>query len=83
MKAASQRNQVLQFLTSGAVLTPKDARRLWGCDRLAARIKELRDQGWDIVDDRQKYKTRHSVYRLRTIGGQGLLMPLDEKGRPE
>jgi len=83
MNAQTQRSKVLTPLSSGATLTPLDALSLYGIGRLAARVKELRDQSWDIVDDRRELKVRHSVYRLRTLAGQGLLMPLPEHGRPE
>ena len=83
VKTATQRNRILQHFASGAPLTPADARRLFGCDRLAARVKELRDQGWQIIDGRKTLKVRHSVYRMRTIGNQGLLLPVEKRGRPE
>lgn len=81
MKSATQRSKVRNHLLSGASLTPKQARRLWGCDRLAARVGELREEGLDIVDERATFKVRYSVYRLRPGGGQELF-PRVLKGRP-
>ena len=83
MKATTHRELVRRHLLTGSALTPKESRQRWGCDRLAARIGELRAEGMDIVDMRSQCKTRYSVYRLRTIDGQGVLMPLPERGRPE
>jgi hypothetical protein len=40
---------VLRELQDGHTLTPAKALVGFGCMRLAARIQELRDQGWDIV----------------------------------
>ncbi|MEN8008712.1 MAG: helix-turn-helix domain-containing protein, partial [Candidatus Krumholzibacteriota bacterium] len=70
MKTQTQRNKVLVHLNSGAALTPLEAQKRYGIGRLAARIKELRDQGFDIVDIRKEAGTRYSVYRLRTMDGQ-------------
>ena len=85
MKAATQRNKVLQHLSfTGATLTRRDAMIQMGIGNLPARIEELRKQGWDIVDDRKKHGTRYSIYRLRTLrNGQGGLFELAAKGRPE
>ena len=83
MKPSSQRNKVLQHLSSGSTLTQLDAHNIYGIGRLAARVEELRKMGFDIVDIRGERGTRYSVYRLRTLAGKGLLFPLDEKGRPE
>jgi len=83
VKPASHRNKILQYLVTGATLTPRQSQDMWDKDRLAPRIGELREQGWDIVDDRKLHGVRHSVYRLRSLNGQGLLLALPEKGRPE
>lgn len=44
----SQRAQILAALKAGRHITPRDARRLCGSDRLAARIGELRKAGHQI-----------------------------------
>ena len=44
----TQANQILSALKRGEKLTPLQALRKYGCMRLAARIKDLRDAGHDI-----------------------------------
>lgn len=43
-----QADQILEYLKSGRTLTALDALQMFGCFRLAARIWELRGQGYDI-----------------------------------
>ena len=83
MTTRNQREQVRRHLNSGVSLTPLDAMNLYGIGRLAARVKELRDEGLDIVDMRSKMKTRYSVYRLIKKEGPLDLFPREAKGRPE
>ena len=83
MKSATQGEQVRLHLLSGAALTPAEARKQWGCDRLAARIGELRDEGLDIIDIRSQCKARYSVYRLMPKAGTGELFARVQRGRPE
>ena len=45
----TQCEQVLQYLSSGGTLTPLDALRLFGCNRLAARINDLKRDGHEIA----------------------------------
>lgn len=45
----SQERQILEYLESGRSITPIDALNLFGCFRLSARIKDLRNRGFDIV----------------------------------
>ena len=44
----TQCEQILQHLKNRGGLTPIDALNEYGCFRLAARIKDLRDQGHNI-----------------------------------
>lgn len=44
----TQTTQILSALKRGEKLTPLQALRKYGCMRLAARIKDLRDAGHDI-----------------------------------
>ena len=57
--------QILAHLWAGKSITPLEALRDFGCARLAARIKELRDKGWNISTE---YETtngkRYARYRL-------------------
>jgi len=44
----TQANRILRYLQAGHRLTPLDALELFGCFRLAARVHELRREGWEI-----------------------------------
>lgn len=44
----SQKEKILAFLKSKRQLTPREARMRFRCDRLAARIDELRNDGHRI-----------------------------------
>lgn len=44
----SQEAQIEQYLRAGNSITPLEALNKFGCFRLGARIKELRDAGLDI-----------------------------------
>ena len=44
----TQANQILSALKRGEKLTPLQALKRYGCMRLAARIKDLRDAGYEI-----------------------------------
>ncbi len=47
----SQNAKILERLRFGISLTSADARAMLGCDRLAARIFDLRRVGWQIDTD--------------------------------
>ena len=47
-RPASQSAQILHHLTHQGPITALDALNRYACFRLAARIKDLRDQGHDI-----------------------------------
>src|SRR5690242_4321725 len=47
----SQNENILGWLKAGHTLTPIDALECFGCFRLAARVKDLRDDGYDIQTD--------------------------------
>jgi hypothetical protein len=44
----SQNKRISEWLQLGHELTPREASDRFNCDRLAARVKELRDSGLDI-----------------------------------
>ena len=77
-----QNQQILEYLQSGAEITQKECIRLFDCYRLAARIKDLRNLGHDIIE-RKGEGERHSTYRLQPDTGSGTLFALPAKGRPE
>lgn len=61
----TQRQAILQHLENGGVLTALDALRLFACNRLAARIGELRQQGHAIKSDAiQMNGKRFASYRM-------------------
>lgn len=66
---ASQKEKILRWLLMGKGVTPMLALRLWGVNRLASRIFELRDDGYNIISKPKVVKTRNgkavvSEYRL-------------------
>ena len=46
----TQAKRILRYLQAGHRLTPMDALEQFGCFRLAARIHELRREGWAIEE---------------------------------
>ena len=44
----SQCSQVLKYLQDGGKITPLQALYSYNCDRLSARINDLRKEGYDI-----------------------------------
>tara|TARA_R110000868_G_scaffold402329_1_gene678570 strand:- start:4571 stop:4774 length:204 start_codon:yes stop_codon:yes gene_type:complete len=61
----SQQNEILSHLISGQSLTPFDALQQFGCFRLAARIRDLRDDGHDILTEIvEQGDKRWARYRL-------------------
>lgn len=68
VKGLSQEFLILKYLKTGKGLTSLDALRLFNCWRLAARICELRDKGYDIhtqtIEDGINNK-RYAKYWLR------------------
>ena len=50
-KTKSQREKILSHLNRGWPITAADALNKYGCFRLAARIKELRQAGHDITSE--------------------------------
>lgn len=44
----TQNQKVLSYLLDGRSLTQKDAERMFGIGRLAARINNLKQKGWQV-----------------------------------
>ena len=62
----SQKHQIIDWLRSKP-LTQAEAAKKFGCWRLSARIKELRDDGYNIetlIEPNQR-RGIHGVYALR------------------
>ena len=52
MKATDSQNALIKgWLLNGYAITQREAAQQFGCDRLAARICELRDKGLNVVTD--------------------------------
>lgn len=51
----TQNEQIKAYLIKGKAITPMDALNKFGCFRLSARIKNLRDEGLNIAT---KYVTK-------------------------
>ena len=65
LQRASQKAAVLADLQAGFAITPMDALRRYGCARLAARILELREEGWAIESSTvEEGGARFASYRL-------------------
>ena len=68
--AKGQTGAIKQYLESGKTLTNAEAAKLFGCYRLSARIKDLRDAGMNIstimIDGETRYgtSTRYARYKL-------------------
>jgi hypothetical protein len=52
MDREKQGDLILAALNGGATVTPSMAMEKWSCYRLAARIKELRNEGYSITTNR-------------------------------
>lgn len=55
----TQKEEILQFMREYGGITQKDATDYIGCTRLAARISDLRRDGYNIVSGRRKVPNRH------------------------
>ena len=56
MRTESQNYKILQWMREKGPITPLDALSKFGCMRLAARIKDLRDKGYSIITEEQVHK---------------------------
>ena len=63
---STQTQKILENLESGKTISPAEALVWAGCFRLAARIKDLRDAGYDIETDMKADENgrRYARYRL-------------------
>jgi hypothetical protein len=65
----SQTTAILSHLKHRGAISPQTALREYGCMRLAARARELREMGYPVLTEMVETKTRgrivrHAVYRL-------------------
>lgn len=68
----TQTEMIRAHLQSGREITPMDALTQYGCLRLAARIKELRDAGMPIETATEK-RNGKAWAKYRLVGQLGLL----------
>jgi hypothetical protein len=68
----TQAQVILDHLLAGKPLTALDALNEFGCFRLAARVHELRKEGYDIEEVMVSTKAgkRHAQYFIRTFSLQ-------------
>ena len=65
METQTQKESILRHLQSGRTITPLEALNLYGCYRLSARIRELRDEGYEIKSENVKQgKKTFASYEL-------------------
>lgn len=73
--AIKQTQRVLDYMNQHGGITPLDAMRELGVMRLAARISDLRKEGYCIVSSREAVKNRFEetiyVKRYRLEAGHG------------
>ncbi len=63
----SQREQILAALRRGESISPMDALRRFRCFRLAARIADLRRDGWQISSELVVEPQRFARYKLEEV----------------
>jgi hypothetical protein len=68
-KRPTQAGRILRFLQDGHRLTPLDALELFGCFRLAARVYELRREGWVIVERTVETASGKRIAEYSITGG--------------
>lgn len=69
----SQNQQIADYLRAGNALTPLEALSLFGTNRLAARIGELRESGMEIESTMVEVATRAGSARVaRYVLKQGV-----------
>ena len=67
----SQKQLILEFLRAHGSITPMDAiNHCKSCYRLSARIKDLRDEGYQIITDDKDGDgnyVNYAIYRLEEV----------------
>lgn len=69
MKPQSQSQKILAWLQSGNTLTQLDALRMFRCMRLASRISDLRNAGYNIISQKEKHDG--GVHARYSMAGEG------------
>ena len=55
----TQKDRILRYLQDVGSITAAEAMRHFGCFRLAARIRDLKDDGWKIEKKMESAKNRY------------------------
>lgn len=63
----NQRIEILKHLQTEGSITPAQALRKFGCYRLAARIQELRKDGWSIETRTVKRPNRRGYAKYEFV----------------
>ena len=61
----SQEKQILEYLLAGNTLTPIEALNMFGCFRLGARICDLRQRGYDIINEAKTGS--FAIYKMEMV----------------
>jgi hypothetical protein len=61
----TQNEEILEFMQEGKAITPVTALELFGCFRLAARINDLRAEGWEIHGEWVEREGRRRTVRYK------------------
>ena len=65
----SQNEKIADYLKSGKSINPMIALHKFHCFRLAARISDLREDGYNISTEMTKGKKSYAIYRLEVEDG--------------
>ena len=68
VQSASQNNAILAYMQEGNTITTLEALNLFGCMRLASRINDLRNRGYDIRTDKVVTPTGKRVAQYVLLG---------------
>ena len=64
----NQTDSIMEYLLTGAEITPLEALTKFNCLRLAARVYDLRKEGVDIDERTERRGKKYwSVYKLKGI----------------
>ena len=66
MKRTPQKEQILNYLRKNGVITPIEALDYFGCMRLAARIADLRKDGYTIKAVNVVYRNEYGISKHYT-----------------
>lgn len=68
-KTETQSEKILAWLQSGKTLTQLDALRMFRCMRLASRISDLRNAGYNIITQFEEHDG--GVHARYSLAGEG------------